>query len=90
MSEKLCANCAWFDESDTERLDGLCRAMTPVMKGLLMPGGFYPDEASKAVWPIVSADDYCGQHRRAPSRPSCDGPSSTAYDDSGYAKEPGQ
>lgn len=26
-------------------------------------------------------------NRRAPSRPSQDGPTSTAYDDSGYAKE---
>lgn len=54
-----CRSCRWYD-SDDEQLEGHCRAMLPRMAGDIAPGGNASfQRPEQAVWPVVSADDWC-------------------------------
>ena len=57
-----CYNCRFWDASDEERLDGMCRYFPPSMAGTIAPHGnatFQQPEA--AVWPVTRRDEWCGR-----------------------------
>lgn len=51
MSDATCKTCPWFDYSPDGSW-GLCRSKPPC----------YDEKASKAMWPMVTDRDWCGEH----------------------------
>lgn len=90
MSEKLreCPFCGgrvmfrkalWPSDGDTDAIIHAFNTNGARFCGMDVFTTYTADESIIELW-----------NRRSTHRPSQDGPSSTAYDDSGYAKEPGQ
>lgn len=52
-----CADCRYFDAVDTR--DGYCRRNAP--RSHLVAADSGDELRVRGVWPIVSAEDWCGQ-----------------------------
>jgi hypothetical protein len=55
--KRSCADCRFFDASDTR--DGYCRRNAP--RSHLVAADAGDELRVRGVWPIVAADDWCGQ-----------------------------
>lgn len=51
LIERKCANCRHYDD-----MLGLCKQRAPYIKS----------DTGHAFWPMVTADDWCGQFKRLP------------------------
>lgn len=52
-----CSNCRYFEEI-IDRKGGLCRRHAPRPTVPRSPSA----SVSEVCWPVVDADDYCGEH----------------------------